>query len=71
VGVDRHFGGCYKLARMAERIFNTLGEVKKTFFPNRTLDELEGKAPVRSVIEDVIKAQREAKEAANKKASGH
>jgi hypothetical protein len=56
---------------MAERIFNTLGEVKKTFFPNRTLDELEGKAPVRSVIEDVIKAQREAKEAANKKASGH
>jgi hypothetical protein len=56
---------------MAERVFKTLGEVKKVFFPNRTLDELEGKAPVGSVIEDIIRAQREAKDAANKKASGH
>jgi len=38
---------------MTERVFKTLKEVKETYFPNRSLKELDGQKPLKQEVQPI------------------
>lgn len=40
---------------MVERVFKSLREIKEAYFPNRSLEDLEGEQTVEQMREDLLK----------------